>query len=165
MLTLLFTHPSYADIVGHAKVIDGDTIEVNMQRIRLFGVDAFELEQMCGKRHIGKEAADYLGSIIRNPVRCAPQGGRSYNRLVAICTGKDGIDIAQALVLAGFALADTTYSLMYLDDARSARQRGAGAHTQECQTPWAWRKRENAREGGRETPTPLRRAPARADTY
>jgi endonuclease YncB( thermonuclease family) len=141
--------PAQSPIVGTAKVIDGDTIEINLQRIRLFGIDAFETEQTCGNYYAGKAAADYLVTTIRNPVRCWPEG-RSYGRIVAICVDAHGKDIAQAMVSAGHALADTTYSLRYADDARSARTRGVGAHTQNCKTPWAWRRY-------REAPTPLRR--------
>ncbi len=38
-LVLLAT-PAFADVAGVASVIDGDTIEVHGQRIRLHGIDA-----------------------------------------------------------------------------------------------------------------------------
>ncbi len=38
-LCLLAT-PAFADVTGTASVIDGDTIEVHGQRIRLHGIDA-----------------------------------------------------------------------------------------------------------------------------
>ena len=34
-------------IIGVASVVDGDTIEVHGQRIRLFGIDAPESSQLC----------------------------------------------------------------------------------------------------------------------
>ena len=40
-LTLLAT-PALADVTGTDSVIDGDTIEVHGQRIRLYGIDAPE---------------------------------------------------------------------------------------------------------------------------
>ena len=36
----LLASPALADVVGVASVIDGDTIEVHGQRIRLHGIDA-----------------------------------------------------------------------------------------------------------------------------
>ena len=40
-LALLFLPPlAWADIIGQARVIDGDTLEVAGQRIRLHGIDA-----------------------------------------------------------------------------------------------------------------------------
>lgn len=54
-LPLLLTVPSHpaptptgrAPIVGRAVVLDGDTIQIDSQRIRLWGVDAFEAAQQC----------------------------------------------------------------------------------------------------------------------
>lgn len=40
-------HPLWDGIQGTASVIDGDTIEVHGQRVRLFGIDAPESAQLC----------------------------------------------------------------------------------------------------------------------
>ena len=60
-LCLLAT-PALADVAGVASVIDGDTIEVHGQRIRLHGIDAPESRQLCrrdGKPwQCGKDAAN-----------------------------------------------------------------------------------------------------------
>ena len=64
-LTLcLLATPALADVAGVARVIDGDTIEVHGQRIRLHGIDAPESRQLCfidGKPwQCGKDATNAL---------------------------------------------------------------------------------------------------------
>ena len=53
ILTLFFIAPSYSEekfISGESrgvKVIDGDTIKINGEKVRLHGIDAPEMEQIC----------------------------------------------------------------------------------------------------------------------
>ncbi len=77
-LCLLAT-PALADVTGPARVIDGDTLEIQGQRIRLHGIDALESRQLCfmdGKRwQCGKDAANILAyKIARRPVTCEDLG-------------------------------------------------------------------------------------------
>ncbi len=66
-LCLLAT-PALADVAGTTRVIDGDTLEVHGQRIRLHGIDAPESRQHCrldGKLwQCGKGAANALADKI-----------------------------------------------------------------------------------------------------
>ncbi len=77
-LCLLAT-PALADVAGVASVIDGDTLEIHDQRIRLHGIEAPESRQLCrldGKPwQCGKEAANALADkIARRPVTCEDLG-------------------------------------------------------------------------------------------
>ena len=60
----------FADIVGIPRIIDGDSIEISGQRIRLYGIDAPEAAQECvvaNKRWpCGHNASLALSSVIGN---------------------------------------------------------------------------------------------------
>ena len=52
-LIFFLKNNSYSEeITGYAKVIDGDTIRIKGNKIRLYGIDAPEKNQMCKKNNI-----------------------------------------------------------------------------------------------------------------
>ncbi len=130
ILSLLAT-PALADVTGPARVIDGDTLEIQGERIRLHGIDAPESRQLCrldGKPwQCGKDAGDALTEkIARRPVACQDLGRDRYKRIIGRCAVA-GEDIESWMVVNGWALAYRRYSLDYVDqeaDAQAAR-RGA----------------------------------------
>lgn len=46
-----------ADVTGEALVIDGDTLQVAAERVRLHGIDAPETNQVCGTGPVDLNAA------------------------------------------------------------------------------------------------------------
>lgn len=92
-------------VEGVARVIDGDTLELAGERIRLWGIDAPERSQTCRLAaqawRCGEDAARALDRLLKGrAVRCKPQGRDRYSRLVAVCMAA-GSDIGAAMAAPG----------------------------------------------------------------
>lgn len=149
---LAWSVPVVADpIAGRASVIDGDTIEIHGERIRLEGIDAPESRQICTDSSTGEQircgqrAAIWLSEWIgAKPVTCTEAGRDRYNRMLAHCTVA-GHDIGAAMVSAGWALAYVRYSAEYVDQEARARDAKAGIWQWEFTPPWEWRRAQRER--------------------
>lgn len=134
---------------GQATVIDGDTLEIHGQRIRLHGVDAPESRQSCedttGRSYAcGRIAAFALADWIgRAVVSCDPRDRDRYKRVVAVCSVR-GEDMGAWLVRSGHALAFRRYSLEYVPAEDKARAAGAGVWRGRFTPPWEWRRGQAA---------------------
>lgn len=91
-------------IAGKAIVVDGDTLRVRGQAIRLAGIDAEELNEPNGIA-----AATMLVALVGDHTVVCHPSGTSYQRAVADCFA-DGQDIAAAMVQLGLALDCAHYS-------------------------------------------------------
>lgn len=120
-----------ATLRGRAHVDDGDSLRLNSRKIRLFGVDAFEYDQTCGRTSCGRQALKYLQRLAEGrAVTCVRQDIDSYGRVIAICRLADGRDLGQEMVRAGHALAYRRFSTRYVAEEAVAKthRRGAWAH-------------------------------------
>lgn len=136
--------PSVEELSGPAKVLDGDTILVKGYRIRLYGIDAPELDQVfwCRGQRLGSGAmamAALEALIAGVKVRCDPVERDQYGRIVARCYSPNGIDIGRRMVSAGWALAYRRYSRDYVRAEAEARSACRGMWRGKFAKPWAWR--------------------------
>ena len=132
------------EVVGHPRVIDGDSLQIATSRIRLVGIDAPEMGQKCRialeKQYCGELSKDHLAALIGNSrIRCAWSRLDRYDRLLATCF-KGDIDINAELVKQGMALAYRRYTDKYVLQEDIAREAGAGLWSAEFVPPWDWRK-------------------------
>lgn len=133
------------DIVGNAKVADGDSLTINGKRIRLFGIDAPELAQRCLDNNrksytCGKSARSALAMLVAGgDISCRERDIDKYERIVASCI-KHNVDIAEQMVKQGWALAYRHYSEGYVPAEEEAQKNGNGIWQGKFENPQEWRK-------------------------
>lgn len=99
---------------GNAQAADGDSLRLQGDRIRLLGIDAPELDQLCWDKEgaewpCGRAAhAELARQVAAGPVTCQPEGTDRYGRTLARCSAAK-VDLGGALVRAGLALATDGY--------------------------------------------------------
>ncbi len=133
------------ELVAQASVIDGDTVEIHSTRIRVFGIDAPESDQICRNEEselyrCGQKAANALFNFIaRRPVECTEVDRDRYMRAVSVCT-VGGTDIADWLVRSGLALDWPRYSKGgYADAQAEAKREQRGMWGGSFKEPWVYR--------------------------
>ena len=130
-------------IAGDAIVIDGRTLNVSGQMIRLWGIDSPDLDQTCtwGEKTIpcGRLAQGALKDlIIGAAIRCERRQQLEASLSLAICFA-DSYDIGANLVHTGWALAIDPTNPVYRETERKARAAKRGLWRGEFTRPADWR--------------------------
>jgi endonuclease YncB( thermonuclease family) len=132
-------------VSGPVSVVDGDTIDVGGQRIRLHGIDAPESSQYCYRPGeeawaCGASATELMASLVAEATAtCEIRDRDRYGRAIAICYAA-GEELNAAMVRAGLALAYRQYSTDYVDEEEAARSEGVGLWGAQFVEPWRWRR-------------------------
>jgi endonuclease YncB( thermonuclease family) len=133
-----------ADITGVPKIREGDQIVIGSSRIRLGGIDAPSVDQLClnntGERWTCGAAArdELIHHTDKKSWTCHTIRSDRRGRIVARCE-VDGEDIQKWLVASGWALAYTRFSHDYEADEKAAREAKAGMWQGAFIAPWDWR--------------------------
>ena len=140
-------------IKGKVKVIDGDTVKIKNNKIRLSGIDAPELNQLCSKvflslsfisfykkYYCGKISTEKLKRLLKNGIiLCKVENIDRYKRKLATCY-KNKLNINSWLVRNGYALAYIKYSKKYILQEKEAKRDQLGIWQGTFENPWDWRK-------------------------
>ena len=126
------------------KIVDGDTIHLNGEKIRFTGIDTPELKQTCLKEGIkdlcGIKAKQILiDKIGNNNVKCISEGKDQYKRTLAECFVNND-SLSSYLVRSGYAFAYRRYSKKFIPDEDFARINKIGMWSMEFDYPWDYRK-------------------------
>ena len=134
---------SFAD---NLKIIDGDTIVLNGEKVRFSGIDAPELKQTCiqndEKVECGLSAKMLLVKKIGNNIpKCISEGKDMYKRTLAECFIDDE-SLSSFLVKSGYAFAYRKYSKKFVEDEEFAKKNKLGLWSMKFQFPWDFRKNQ-----------------------
>ena len=141
ILGLLVCNISFAD---NLKIVDGDTIVLNGEKIRFSGIDTPELRQTCmngdQKVFCGKLAKMLLVKKIGNKTpECIREGKDVYKRTLAECF-INGESLSAFLVRSGYAFAYLKYSDKFIKDEEFAKENKLGMWSMKFEYPWDFRK-------------------------
>lgn len=135
-----------SSLQGTAIVIDGDTIEIHGERIRLDAVDAPEGRQPCldasGQEYrCGQKSAFALADMTgRSVIRCEATGRDRYKRIIAVCF-KGETNLNAWMVAQGWAVAYRKYGNDYIAQEDESRLNRRGMWAGSFEMPWDWRAR------------------------
>ena len=126
------------------RVVDGDTIHLNGEKIRFTGIDTPELKQTCTKQGIknycGLSAKKILIDKIGNKtVECISEGKDQYKRTLAECFINNE-SLSRHLVRSGYAFAYRKYSKKFIEDENYAKANQLGMWSMKFEYPWDYRK-------------------------
>lgn len=132
--------PAPPPVSGRASASDGDSFRLGDQRIRLLGIDAPELSQLCTDEKgaewpCGRVARDRMAALLSSgAVDCHPEDHDQYDRLLSTCSVRKN-DLAAIMVAEGLAIS----AGRYWTEQQAARQERLGIWAGGFERPRDWR--------------------------
>ncbi len=131
--------PLPAAVKGVGRPIDGDSLWVGRDEVRLEGIDAPEGRQTCSRNgaawECGTAARDELARLIgRDMVECRASKRDKHGRVLGYCRA-GGRDLNALMVTAGLAVSYGSY----LREEGDAKARRKGLWSGEFERPRDWR--------------------------
>ena len=133
-------------------ITDGDTIKIGKEKIRLFGIDAPEIKQVCKSYNnnpyaCGIVSRNYLTYLItkdsNNKIYCYYSERDRYNRIIGECFigASSSFNINEKMVSGGEAVAYLKYSEKYSEAQNQAKKNKVGIWAGTFDLPEEWRKK------------------------
>lgn len=142
----LLASVTFAVISNGVVIKDGDTLKIDGETWRLWGIDAPEDGQPCEvdglKTDCGDQATEALNALVGGAVPlCQHKDTDRYGRSVGRCF-VDGRDLGAQLVRQGWALDYRRYSGGFYDEQQAeAKEQRRGMWAGEFVAPWEYLKK------------------------
>lgn len=143
-----FNPMNFPAITGVSRVVKGDTLTLSGRVVRLFGIASPDISQTCADRYgrgyrCGQQSISWLsGWLADNVLKCHILGEDKQGVLTGVCM-LGQYDIGAAIVNAGWAVADTRQSKIYLAYQNQAYTAKRGLWEGKFYMPWDWQKIKN----------------------
>jgi len=130
---------------GFPRVESASMIRFEDIRVRLKGIDAPDMGQMCVTRseiewQCGQTAADVLSEMVANgPVTCEGIVDHTGSMIIAVCHDAHATNINARLVEFGWAVAERNGYPVYAELEEIAREEHRGIWASSFEMPWDWR--------------------------
>ena len=159
LLFFILSNSAYSEIkfissnIEEVIITDGDSLKIGKEKIRLSGIDAPEMKQICYDQNdspyaCGHLAKTYLEDIIKNQdyykkIYCYYSGRDKYKRILGECMlGETSrVNINEEMVLRGHAVAYLRYSEKYIEQQETAKKLNYGLWAGNFDMPEEWRKK------------------------
>jgi endonuclease YncB( thermonuclease family) len=149
LASLLLCGVALADgsIAGHAKVIDGSTIEIDGALVSFAGVMAPARQQSCQREGVswpcGEVAAERLEALIGNQtVQCSLTGRDMDDRQAGVCFAGT-VELSRAMVAEGLAISRWKFGIDYAESESVAKTARIGLWSGTFVEPWVWRQQHS----------------------
>jgi endonuclease YncB( thermonuclease family) len=150
-LLLLFVLPAslalaetLPTVVGSGTAVEGDSISVNGQVVKLWGIDAPETGQKCRNKlrqsyDCFSPSKNTLQSLIgQNQITCYIRGSDRHGQQIGTCAVND-LDLAALMVRSGWAMAYFNLTPQYVGLEADAQAQSKGLWAGHADPPWVWR--------------------------
>ena len=140
----------YPAISGYARVVTGSTLYINGLNVKMYGIDAPDISQTCADNHgrgyyCGREARSWLQNWLNNrEATCHILGKVENGWATGTCFVENNkYDVAAVVVNAGWAVAFTENTDVYVGYERQAKANRRGLWAGTFYKPWDWRRIQN----------------------
>ena len=143
-----FNPEDYPFVEGYANAVTGAMLELNGLHIKLLGLEAPYMQQTCANKFgqgyaCGKVSRDWLQNWLQNKtVKCHIISPQNNGRATGVCFS-EGYDVGAVIVNAGWAVAYTKNTDIYVPYEQQAGTKKRGLWAGTFYKPWDWKKLQN----------------------
>ena len=93
-----------AAMAQSVRVVDGDTLNIAGERVRIMGLDTPETSARCQREaDLARQATAHMRQLVAGGITLRRQGQDRYGRTLAVVYDARGQDVARLMIAAGLA--------------------------------------------------------------